>query len=348
MKPSTGSLQNPRCSIVIRAHNNEEEHIGHLLSGIVQQTTSEVEIILFDSGSTDATLAIAPRYPAQVMAVRPEEFTFGRSLNRGCAQARGELIDLASAHVYPVYPDWLEQLLKPFADPRVALTFGKQRGNATTRFSEHQVLAKWFPEASLPRMDHPFCNNANAAVRRSLWQGRPYDETLPALEDIDWATWAMSQGHHVAYAAEAEIVHGHNETRHMVYKRYRREAMALKIIHPGEHIRLPDLVRRYFSNVASDAWQAFRDRVLRRKLGEILWFRWMQFWGTYRGFSISGPLTDRLKQAFYYPLGFGGQGRSGGRPVAPIEYHEAIPGRVGAGAQNGNPIPVDAERDRTS
>jgi hypothetical protein len=34
---------------------------------------------------------------------------------------------------------------------------------------------------------------------------------------------------------------------------------------------------------------------------EILRFRWMQFWGTYRGFATAGPLTGQLKEAFYYP-----------------------------------------------
>ena len=319
MTASAKTLEAPLCSVVIRACN-EEKHIGRLLSGILQQTIRPMEVILVDSGSTDATLAIASRYPVRIVSIPPEEFTFGRALNRGCAQARAEVIVIASAHVYPVYPDWLEQLLKPFADPGVALTFGKQRGNSTTRFSEHQVLAKWFPEASIPRMDHPFCNNANAAVRRELWQGRPYDETLPALEDIDWATWAMSQAYHVAYSAEAEVIHVHNETSRTVYNRYRREAMALRRIHPGEHFRLVDLVRLYLSNIVTDAWHALRQGVLARTLGEIVRFRWVQFWGTYRGFALSGPLTSQLKQAFYSPRGFGTLAPSPARSVSPIEY----------------------------
>jgi len=44
----------PTCSIVIRAFN-EEQHIGKLLTGILQQTIQDREIILVDSGSTDAT-----------------------------------------------------------------------------------------------------------------------------------------------------------------------------------------------------------------------------------------------------------------------------------------------------
>src|SRR5438552_9492978 len=98
----------PKVSIIIRCHN-EEEHIGRLLSGILQQTIKDVEIILVDSGSTDATLSIARRYPVRILHIAPQEFSFGRSLNRGCEAAEGELLVFASAHVYPLYKDWLEK-----------------------------------------------------------------------------------------------------------------------------------------------------------------------------------------------------------------------------------------------
>src|SRR5512136_2680787 len=114
-----------RTSIVIRACN-EEKHISRLLEGIAFQTQKDLEIILVDSGSTDRTLEITSHYPVQVVHIQPEEFTFGYSLNQGITQAHGSLIVIASAHVYPVYPDWLESLLAPFADSQVALTYGKQ------------------------------------------------------------------------------------------------------------------------------------------------------------------------------------------------------------------------------
>src|SRR5574339_316268 len=122
------------CSIVIRAYN-EEKHIGRLLEGIRHQTLKDVEVILVDSGSTDSTVEIAESYGAHIVRIPSEEFTFGRSLNNGIQAATGELVVIASAHVYPVYPDWLESLLRPFADPDIALTYGKQRGPSTARFS---------------------------------------------------------------------------------------------------------------------------------------------------------------------------------------------------------------------
>ncbi len=308
----------PTCSIVIRAYN-EEKHIARLLTGILKQTIRDVQIILVDSGSTDSTVSIAARFPVEIAHLHPDDFTFGRSLNLGMSCARAPLVVIASAHVYPVYPDWLERLLAPFDSAQVALTYGKQRGTETTRFSEHQVFKHWFPDAPVPRQGHPFCNNANAAVRAGLWQQHPYDEVLPALEDLAWAAWAQEQGYAVSYVAEAEVIHVHNETWQGVYNRYRREGMAFKQIYPQEHFNRRDLLRLFAGNAAADLRLAARQGGLARHWKEILRFRWAQFYGTYQGYRQSGPLTRQLRQAFYYPPALSSPVRPE-RPVQPISY----------------------------
>ncbi len=308
-------------SIIIRAYN-EEKYIPRLLDGILQQTVKDVEIILVDSGSRDGTLQAASRYPVRVVHIAPEEFTFGRSLNRGIRESHGELIVMASAHVYPVYPDWLERLLAPFEDPQVGLAYGKQRGGGSTQFSEQQIFARWFPDQSQPRQAHPFCNNANAAVRRSLWEKHPYDETLPGLEDLEWAHWAMDQGQAIAYVAEAEILHIHHETPRGVYNRYRREGMAFKRIFPSERFRLWDFLRLFISNALSDVWHARRQGVFFQSAAGILPFRFNQFWGTYQGYRQSGPLTWQLRQTFYYPQGLSSEAPARPRAVQPIQYKD--------------------------
>ncbi len=317
----TDAASAPLCSLVIRAYN-EEKHIGRLLEGVMQQTLrDECEIVLVDSGSTDATVAIASRYPVKIVHISPQEFTFGRSLNLGIENARGKFIVIASAHVYPVYPDWLEKLLEPFADAEVALTYGKQRGNHLTKFSEHQIFARWFPDESVPRQTHPFCNNANAAIRRELWERHHYDETLTGLEDLEWARWALSQGYVLSYVAEAEIIHVHEETPRKVFNRYRREAMAFKRIFPEARFGLWDFVRLFTGNVVSDFYHAAREGVLARHWWSILWFRFMQFWGTYRGYRMAqSPLDERLRQTFYYPRGFKAAAPPRRDGVEPIRY----------------------------
>ena len=199
--------------------------------------------------------------------------------------------------------------------------YGKQRGNETTQFSERQIFAHWFPEHSIARQPTPFCNNACAAIRRKLWQEHAYDESLPGLEDLEWAHWAMSQGHYVSYAAEAEIIHVHDESPRSIYNRYRREAMAFKLIFPHERFRLVDFFRLAATNIGSDLWHASRGKELKRSLGSIFWFRLMQFWGTYQGYRHAGPLTWQLRQTFYYPRSLGGAAAGQRRAVEPIQYN---------------------------
>jgi glycosyltransferase involved in cell wall biosynthesis len=254
-----------------------------------------------DSGSTDATLSIASRFPVKVLTIRPEAFSFGRSLNIGCQAAAGEFIVVASAHVYPVYRDWLEHLLSPFSDPQTGLVYGKQRGDKSTQYAERRVFVQWYPDESRHRQDHPFCNNANAAIRRALWSELPYDEGLTGLEDLDWAKRAMALGYHLAYAAEAEVVHIHEETPRQTYNRYRREAIAFKRIFPEERFRLLDLARLWLANTYSDYRHALRDGVLARELWAIPRFRLMQFTGTYRGYRQHKPVSQQLRRTFYYP-----------------------------------------------
>jgi rhamnosyltransferase len=318
MEQSETLLMN--CSIVIRAYN-EEKHIGRLLAGIRQQTVRDVEIVLVDSGSTDGTVPVAESFGARIVRIPSSEFTFGRSLNLGIQAATRELIVIASAHVYPVYPDWLESLLRPFEDQKIALTYGKQRGPEIAHFSEQQIYHQWYPASSKPRQATAFCNNANAAIRRILWEKNPYDETLTGLEDLAWAKWAKEKGYEIAYVAEAEIIHIHQETPQGVFNRYRREGMAFKQIYPEAHFSLYDFVRLTLMNILSDLWHAAREGVLWQNISSIFWFRFMQFHGTRLGYRESGLLTPQLRETFYYARERKPKDAAR-RDVEPIRYNE--------------------------
>jgi rhamnosyltransferase len=308
------------CSIVIRAYN-ESQHLPRLLEGIAHQTIKDAEVILVDSGSTDSTVQIAEQYGVKVIHIPSAEFTFGRSLNFGVREARREFVVIASAHVYPVYPDWLESLLRPFEDGQVALTYGKQRGPDFAKYSEQQIYHQWYPDASKPDQPTAFCNNANVAIRRSLWERNPYDETLTGLEDVAWGKWAREQGRKISYVAEAEIVHIHNETPRGVYNRYRREAMALRRIYPEAHFNFYDFLRLTITNIFSDLWHAARERVLWKNIASIFWFRLMQFHGTRVGHRETSLVTPQLRETFYYARERKTK-NEGRRIVEPIRYEE--------------------------
>lgn len=297
-------------SVVIRAYN-EGAHLGRLLEGIAAQTRQPDQLILVDSGSTDDTIEIAKRGGVDdVVHIAKERFSFGRSLNMGCEAATGELILIPSAHVYPVYDTWIEHMVGPLeGDEEVAVSYGRQVGDHRTRYSEQRILNRWFPPTSIARQDHPFSNNANSCIRRSLWELEPYDEALTGLEDLDFARRVMERGSFVSYVAEAPVVHVHEESWSQIRNRYRREAIAHKRIFEEQEMPFAEAVLLWLRSIANDLGHALTDGELPKRFLEIPWFRTAQFLGTYEGFRQTGPVTRSLKERFYYP----DQLRSGGR-----------------------------------
>ncbi|MCP4152277.1 MAG: glycosyltransferase, partial [bacterium] len=284
-----------KASVIIRAFN-EEKYIGRLLEGIVaQEMPAPFEIILVDSGSTDKTVTIAERYPVTIVRIKPEDFSFGYSLNRGIEASSGEYAVFISAHCYPEDKNWLRELIAPFEDETVAVVYGRQRGDGTTRYSEGRIFEKWFPTEGGGPQDHPFCNNANAAVRRSLWEKTPYDETLPGLEDLDWAKKNLDNGNRIYYNPGARIIHIHNETLQQIYNRYRREAIAFHHIFETETFSLWDFFKLSLLNIVADISQGLREKRIPGEIWGIVRFRFQQFRGTYMGFKHKREISPELR-----------------------------------------------------
>jgi rhamnosyltransferase len=315
-------------SVVIRCRN-EEQHIGRLLTGLLRLRTRPDEVLIVDSGSTDATVSIASAFPVEVLHISPEDFSFGAACNLGCEKASGDYVVFISAHAYPVFDTWLDRLIAPFDADDVALTYGRQLGAPTAKFSEQRLFGRWFPAESVSRQRDPFCNNANAAVRRSVWESIRYDPHLTGLEDLDWARRAVASGYVLSYVADAPVVHVHEESFGQVVNRYRREAVAHKQIDETQHMTVTEAARLATANIASDLLSARRDGLLGQNLLSIPAFRLAQFYGTFRGFNQRGPVTALLRQRFFYPdapsASFpAGVSEAAGEPGAQIDYEAPL------------------------
>lgn len=85
----------PMLSVVVKAFN-EEKNIESTLDSVLQATRGlQAEVILADSGSSDATVALACRYPVRVVQlVHPHERCCGIGPQLGFAHARGRYIFL--------------------------------------------------------------------------------------------------------------------------------------------------------------------------------------------------------------------------------------------------------------
>lgn len=291
-----------RVSVVIRTLN-EGRHLPELLTGIRRQHYDgvDVEIVVVDSGSTDDTLAIAQQFGCVVTHIRREAFSFGRSLNLGCATATGDILVITSGHCVPIGNDWLRQLCAPVAEGRVDYSYGRQQGGPMSRFSECQIFARYFPDRSRVPQPGFFCNNANAALARKAWEAHRFDEELTGLEDMELAKRLCAAGGKVGYVAEAAVYHYHYESWPQVKRRFEREALALQVILPQIHVSRRDTARYILTSIRHDLATAARQGQLARRLGEIVRYRIAQYLGSYRGNHQHRKLSHAEKDRYFYP-----------------------------------------------
>lgn len=286
-------------SIVIRTLN-EAKHLENLMRGIHSQNYRDWEIVLVDSGSSDGTLDIAQRYGANIYHIPQEEFTFGRSLNIGCQKAAGRYLVFVSGHVWPITNNWLRNMIRPFEEPSVGMVYGRQRGTDANNLSETRDLASLFGSTSAILVDEPKGNNGNAAIRRDLWLDQPFDESLPGLEDVDWAQKIERKSYRVYYTAEAAVYHVHQESLKQVYRRHLREAIATKRMFPHNRFTRFDVVRGLPNFVLRDLLYALRHKSL-KKMSKVPGVRTAQLLGIYRGLRHHQRLAIQATRALELP-----------------------------------------------
>lgn len=208
-----------QASVVIRARD-EAAAIGRTLDLLAGQSAAH-EVVVVDSGSRDATAAIARERGARVLELAPERFTFGRALNLGAAEARAPVIVALSAHAFPPDPEWLGRMAARFEDPTVACAYGE------TRDEDGRPLSAPVRQdaAMLERNALWGYSNAAGGFRAALWHERPFREDLPGTEDREWSRWALSRGHVCVLDPELAVEHDHSrDGLRDCFRRYEREA----------------------------------------------------------------------------------------------------------------------------
>src|SRR5579862_2346196 len=114
------------CSISILT-KNEGANIGGCLDAVFSQKgVGTYEVILVDSGSTDATLEIARGYPIRIEQIPAQEFHHARTRNLVASIARGPIVINLSQDATPTSDAWLRSMLADFSDSGVGAVYGRQ------------------------------------------------------------------------------------------------------------------------------------------------------------------------------------------------------------------------------
>jgi glycosyltransferase involved in cell wall biosynthesis len=200
--------------VVIRTLN-EAELVGTCLETLKSQRCDyELDILVVDSGSTDATLEISRSHGARIHEISPDDFDYSKALNAGIARVGGDLVLILSAHAIPVDDQWVARMTAPFDDPQVAGVACKQVPWSSAPWREVHRLAQTFGDApavyDAGNADGILFSNAASCIRRSAWSQERF--VLPAAEDLAWAREVVANGWRIVYEPGAAVYHSHDET----------------------------------------------------------------------------------------------------------------------------------------
>lgn len=218
-----GVKKNPKASIVLLTRNSSKT-IGEVLENIYKQNFTDFEVLFIDSSSTDDTIKIAKKYPCRIIDIKPEDFGHGKTRNFAAQNALGEFVVFLTHDSVPDNKNWLEEMLKPFAEKKVAGVYGRQ----IARESE-KILDKHFHSGVYRNKDIVWKNNnwkqgdnlfsdANSAVRKELILKYPYANEIIVSEDYEWAVRILDLGYEIVYSTAAWVTHSHSYNLRTLFK----------------------------------------------------------------------------------------------------------------------------------
>jgi rhamnosyltransferase len=217
------------CSISILT-KNEERNIGACLEAVyLQKGVGEFEVILVDSGSTDATLQIARGYPIRIEEIPAHEFHHARTRNFAASLGKGPILINLSGDAIPASDNWLRSMLANFSDPGVGAVYGRQLPKAAstmercdtfdTVYGDRRIVKDPAHRNGLGYRFYHF-SDVNSGLRRSVWEAVPYPEDLKMFEDLAIAKRILDGGWKIVYEPEAAVFHSHQYNAKQLFKRY--------------------------------------------------------------------------------------------------------------------------------
>src|SRR3989338_2529706 len=160
-------LTKPKVSLVL-VSRNEEQFARQFVEAYKKLTPKPEEVILVDASDDKPPDILKP--------VVDQLFKIGKSSpggarNHGVSKATGDIILFTDVDAVPD-PDWVEQILKPFEDPKVFVVVG------TVKFTEIKPLIP-------PKTGRLYMNHCNAAYRREVFAKHRMDPRM-VYDDQDF------------------------------------------------------------------------------------------------------------------------------------------------------------------
>ena len=200
------------------------------------------KVIVVVTRSENKALPDLQNYPGLIIhAIEPEEFDHGRSRNLGMSYSDADFVIMMTQDAVPESTDFALELLKAFDDEKVVAAYARQLAREDAKPEEFYTRAYHYPETSAVHslsdaetlgLDAFFLSDVCAMYRRSAF----YDLgcfPFPVIfnEDMIFAHKALNAGYKIAYAADAHVIHSHDQNGKSQYRRSFDMAVS-HVLHP--------------------------------------------------------------------------------------------------------------------
>lgn len=210
-----------RASVVVPVHNGAET-IESCLVALLHQSLAEdeYEIIAVDDGSTDGTRELVKSFvqPAHgggqsVILLSQPHSGPAAARNLGAREASGDILLFTDADCAPTR-NWVEQMIKAFADPAVVGvkgTYLTRQKELVARFVQIEYEDKYDRMVGQERID--FVDTYSAGYRRDIFLANGgFDTTFPtaSVEDQELSFRLARKGYKMVFAPQARVYHRHD------------------------------------------------------------------------------------------------------------------------------------------
>ena len=188
---STEPFRPPRVTVLMAVYNGMT-YLRQAVESILTQTFRDFEFLVINDGSTDDSRAIIASYDDSRIRIldNPENIGLTRSLNRGLAAARGELIARQDADDVS-HPCRLEKQVL-FLDSRPSVVLVGSQARFINEWGQPSISRLWW-KANTPAgirfqllFDSPFFHTSTIFRRKVIWGVlRGYDETFKTSQDFE-------------------------------------------------------------------------------------------------------------------------------------------------------------------
>lgn len=248
-----------KLSIITINYNNT---IGLLktIESVVAQTSTDIEYIVIDGGSTDGSLDVIKKYQHKLSYwISEPDAGIYQAMNKGIRQAKGEYCQFLNSGDYLLASDVTERMLHDMPDCSIVY------GNKIRDIGGKRTIEKSYGGRPITLLDlyRSTIFHATAYIKRSLFdQYGLYDESLKIVSD--WKFYLISVGLHNEKIAYKDIdmvwfdTNGISSSDKELDKQERKHVL---------HQILPETIRLDYEEFSHDG------TILKRlKRNKLIWF----------------------------------------------------------------------------